>query len=200
VKKRILRKAILNLKGNLTGIEIIHIEKIINLCENGKTGSTLYLPNKIRVNKNYDELIFFYDLEKLDPVKINQRLIFFGITDIDNTGISIETSIIKNNNIFSEKSFFSNNSMIQFFDYDKVCGNIIVRNRKEGDVFKPLNSNGTKKLKKYLIDNKIKRDTRDKILLIAKENEIIWLVGYKISDKYKVTENTKYVLKITYKE
>ena len=76
---------------------------------------------------------------------------------------------------------------------------INIRNRKDGDIFKPLNSNGTKKLKEYLIDNKIPRELRDKIPLIAKGNEVIWMVGYKISDKFKVTENTKSVLKLEYR-
>jgi len=46
-----------------------------------------------------------------------------------------------------------------------------------------------------MIDNKIPREKRDKILLLAKNNEIIWIIGYRISDKFKVTENTKSILK-----
>lgn len=68
-----------------------------------------------------------------------------------------------------------------------------------GDVFKPLKSNGTKKLKEYFIDCKIPRDLRDKVPLVAVGNEIVWVVGYKISDKFKVTENTKTVLKMEFR-
>ncbi|WP_242855625.1 tRNA lysidine(34) synthetase TilS [Ruminiclostridium josui] len=74
---------------------------------------------------------------------------------------------------------------------------ILLRNRRDGDIFKPLKSNGTKKLKEYFIDNKVPREIRDIIPLIALGKEIVWIVGNKISDNYKVTDNTKNVLKIS---
>jgi tRNA(Ile)-lysidine synthase len=74
----------------------------------------------------------------------------------------------------------------------------LVRNRRDGDIFKPLNSKGTKKLKKYFIDKKINREQRDKFPLIAINKEIIWIIGNKTSDKYKVTDNTKSVLIIKF--
>ncbi len=58
----------------------------------------------------------------------------------------------------------------------------------------------TKKLKEYFIDNKIPRDMRDNIPLIAIGKEIVWIAGNKISDNYKVTDNTKSVLMIVYTE
>jgi tRNA(Ile)-lysidine synthase len=53
-------------------------------------------------------------------------------------------------------------------------------------------------LKEYFIDNKIPRDLRNKMPLISRGSEIVWIIGYKISDKFKVTENTKYILKLVY--
>jgi len=46
-------------------------------------------------------------------------------------------------------------SKVQFFDYDRLKEGIYLRNRRDGDVFRPRNSNGTKKLKEFFIDNKI---------------------------------------------
>jgi tRNA(Ile)-lysidine synthase len=74
----------------------------------------------------------------------------------------------------------------------------VVRNRRAGDTFKPLNSNGTKKLKEYFIDNKIPREKRNDFPLIAINKEIIWIIGNKTSDNYKVTDNTNSVLMITF--
>ena len=57
---------------------------------------------------------------------------------------------------------------------------------------------GRKKLKKFFVDSKIPKETRDNILLLADGSEIVWIVGYRISEKYKVTKETKNILKIIY--
>ena len=54
------------------------------------------------------------------------------------------------------------------------------------------------KLKKYFIDEKIPIDIRDQIPLVAKDKEIVWIIGYVISDKFKVTKSTKKVLKLEF--
>ena len=56
-----------------------------------------------------------------------------------------------------------------------------------------------KKLKEYSL-KKNPREERDKILLVATGNEIVWVVGNKTSDKFKVNENTKYILKLEFKD
>ena len=61
------------------------------------------------------------------------------------------------------------NSLEQYFDYDLIKEGIYVRNRQEGDCFRPFGSKGTKKLKEYFIDTKVPKDLRRKIPLIAKE-------------------------------
>ena len=89
--------------------------------------------------------------------------------------------------------------MVQFFDYDRLKSGINIRYRRDGDLFKPLGSIGTKKLKEFFIDSKIPRHFRDQIPLISKDKEIMWIIGHKISDKFKVTENTKTILKLSFK-
>lgn len=68
----------------------------------------------------------------------------------------------------------------------------VVRTRKTGDMFHPLGGK-MKKLKDYFIDMKIPADKRDGIPLLAYGSEIIWVVGYNISDDYKVTDTGEYV-------
>ena len=90
--------------------------------------------------------------------------------------------------------------MVKYFDFDKVKDNIILRYRKDGDRFTSLGMKGSKKLKKDLfIDFKIPRHERDTIPLICFGNEIGWIVGYRISDKFKIDNNTKQFYRYVWK-
>ena len=57
---------------------------------------------------------------------------------------------------------------------------------------------GRKKLKDYFIDEKIPREQRDELILLAEEEEVLWIVGKRISEAYKITEFTKRVLEVKY--
>lgn len=197
VKRRVIRKAINEVKGNVKGIESIHIESVIDMANNGRVGAKLDLPG-IKIGKTYDSIRFYKNEKKADTFEFVAGLSIPGLTEIGDNKHLIEASVITEYNAGEFKGI-RGSSLTQFFDYDRLNEGINVRKRKEGDYFKPINSNGTKKLKEYFIDNKIPREMRDNIPLIARESEIIWIVGYKISDKFKVTENTKRVLRLAYK-
>jgi len=198
VKKRIMRNALKELKGDLKGIESIHIEDIIDLSLNGRTGAEVHLPCNVRAAKSYSTLRIFIHCEEARVPCFNKTISIPGVTSVKALGVQVEVSIEENRGCMEKYANEESDSLIQFFDYERLKGGIDIRNRKEGDIFKPLKSNGTKKLKEYLIDNKVPRNLRDEIPLIAKDNEVVWIVGYKTSDKFKVTENTKSVLKLEY--
>ena len=84
----------------------------------------------------------------------------------------------------------------KWFDYDKIENYLEIRTRKPGDYLEINQEHGRKKLKKFLIDNKISVKIRDKLFLLADGNHIIWIPGIRISEGYKVTENTRQVLKV----
>ena len=71
-----------------------------------------------------------------------------------------------------------------------------LRHRKDGDRIFPLGSNGSQKLKKYLNEKKIPAHEKDNIVLLCKGNEIVWAAGIGINEKFKVTNNASYVLKL----
>ncbi len=86
----------------------------------------------------------------------------------------------------------------KLFDYDKIKGSFLVRNRRQGDYF-ILNAQGNrKKLNRFLIDEKIPAHMRDQILLLAQGSEVIWMIGGRISENYKVTEETDWILEAVY--
>ena len=70
-----------------------------------------------------------------------------------------------------------------------------MRIRQPGDYIM-LKGGGRKSLKAFFIDEKIPRHLRDRIPVLAEGNHVLWIVGYRISEYYKVTEATKEVLRV----
>ena len=86
------------------------------------------------------------------------------------------------------------------FDYDIIKGNVVVRTRQSGDYI-VMNEQGNKqKIKDYFINQKIPSEKRDTILLIAEESHVLWIVGYRTSLAYKVSERTNKILEIEIRE
>ncbi len=89
----------------------------------------------------------------------------------------------------------SDNPMIEFFDADKIKHKLILRNWKPGDKFIPLGMKYSKKVSDVLTDAKIPSIFKNQILVLCDGQEIIWVVGVRLSEKYKVTSETKKVIK-----
>ncbi len=89
-----------------------------------------------------------------------------------------------------------NHRYTKSFDYDKIGDNLQIRFRRPGDFLRITQEGGRKKLKQYMIDEKIPRDKRDKIPLLASDSEVWWITGYRMSEGAKVTEQTGRILRI----
>ena len=82
-----------------------------------------------------------------------------------------------------------------FFDEDLVKFPLTLRNVRPGDRFNPLGMKGTQKVKDYFINNKIDKNKRGRCPIIISDKKIIWLAGYQIADRVKITSATRNVLK-----
>ena len=87
----------------------------------------------------------------------------------------------------------------KWFDYDKIKYSLNVRFRHEGDYLTVNDQNAKKLLSDYMTNEKIPSDKRDEIPLLADNDHILWVVGYRISNYYKVTDETKKIVVATYK-
>lgn len=192
IQQRLIRNGILELRGSLQGMTEVQILSTLDLFLGDNTGREIHLSNGIVARTSYGDLIIEKELE-LSRDDYSYGLVVPGSLIIHN-GYKFETKIL-------EKDFdliFHGKENIKYFDYDKVMGKLEVRNRKDGDRFTPFGMKGRKKLKDYFMDEKVPRELRDKIPLIVDKENILWVVGYRNSELYKVTENTKRVLSVSY--
>jgi len=77
-----------------------------------------------------------------------------------------------------------------YLDADKIQFPMVLRTWQQGDTFKPLGMKGNKKVSDFLIDNKVSIVEKKAIKVLISGNDIVWLVGQRISDKFKITEAT----------
>lgn len=78
-----------------------------------------------------------------------------------------------------------------FIVYDPARGPLCVRSRVPGDRFRPSGAAGSKKLKNFLIDRKIPREERDKLLLVCQGKDILWIAGLRVAETAKAAKETK---------
>lgn len=200
---RIIKRILSNLTGSNRNFEFKHYLKINELLFTKITGKKINLPNKVIIIKDYEFIKFSISKEELIKDKhIEDKE--YKILNIPGKmryeSVEIIAEILEKQNFdFNDINNVNEKSKIQYFDLDLFQKPIHIRHRMDGDKIFPYLSNGFKKLKKFFIDEKISRDLRDEFVLLACENEILWIFGLRSSNRYRISENTTNILKITYK-
>lgn len=94
-------------------------------------------------------------------------------------------------------SIIKGNPNIEFVDADKLDFPLLIRNREDGDRFNPLGMSGrSKKLKDFFTDLKLNKFDKDQALVLLHQNKVVWVLGYRLSDKFKITAKTTNILKM----
>ena len=88
-------------------------------------------------------------------------------------------------------------SSVAYFDLSAISFPLKVRKWRRGDSFNPLGMSGTKKLSDFFIDNKLSINDKENVQVLESEGNIIWVIGYRIHDHYKVLPRTKKMLKVS---
>lgn len=192
MQKRLLRKAVEQLAETLNGFEYKHFQGIIELLDKG-TGAALELPKNIKAYISYENLILTKKLEN-EHKKYYYKLKYDYDNKFDELGIVVSIKLINH----ASMSIMQKHTNTIYIDADKVTQGLVLRNRQQGDMFSPIGMLGSKKLKDYFIDKKTPREKRDEIFLLADGNEIVWIIGGLISEKYKITTQTEKVIVICY--
>jgi tRNA(Ile)-lysidine synthase len=151
------------------------------------------LPHGIFIEKRYDKISLGKGRVKA-VLPFEVELISPGRTLIEEIGreVLIEETTSRDIRFGSHDE----SRHIAFLDYKNLQFPLRMRNFRPGDRFQPMGMMGTQKLKKFFIDHKVPRYERLKIPLLISGEMIVWIVGYRISERVKVMEKTEKVLRI----
>lgn len=196
--KSLLYHWLAKVSGGKKDLERIHVSLLLELAQ-GVSGRSLSLPGNICVKKEYNKLIFCREEKNLSPKNREKEA---GQIQIDFTGdrewkeqnlwLNVQKFSWKDREILKKK-------YTKFFDCDKIKDRLRLRFWQPGDYIYLREDGGKKKLNRFFIDQKIPKEQRDRIPLLADGDHILWIVGYRISAYYKVTAETKNIVSITIK-
>ncbi len=85
---------------------------------------------------------------------------------------------------------------VAYFDFDKITFPLTLRHWEKGDVFYPLGMKNKKKVSDFFTDQKFSISEKEKTWLLLSGSEIIWIVGKRIDNRFKITPETKIIIKI----
>ena len=211
-QRRVIRKAIAKLKGNLRRITFFHIDSIISHLQEENQYRSFDYPDDIRVIINNERLVFSKNNRVRRDIRKKpgkpQRLSFeYKILKsgkflqdsetifIKEIGKKLEFSKI---NLGKWPDFNANKQNVAYIDMESLDFPLVIRNFRPGDRFTPLGMTGTQKLKKYFINNKVHQTERARCPVLLSKGKIVWVVGHRIDDSVKVTHSTRNMLNIKF--
>ncbi len=187
--KGLIRKLIQVQAGKLKDITETHIEAVYGLTNN-QTSKSTDLPYGLEAVRTYDGIEIRHKAKSQSEALMLE--VMRGKTIIPNeyVAISLEKNTMDSDNI-PERMY------TKWFDCDKI-DKLNIRTRLSGD-YLIIDDKGTrKKLKEYLIEEKIPKEERGKLLLLAEGSHVLWVIGHRISSAYKVKSTTKQVIRVDY--
>jgi tRNA(Ile)-lysidine synthase len=194
-----------------------HLRRVAELAAGSEGTQTLHLPAGFRVRRTYDRLVFERVSHNNSPDSARRadwrtQVASTGCTRLNRANLEITTERIERAEIDPQDvpawALPASASPLpkpgehhaqqnqELLDADAVRGPLFARPPRPGDRFDPLGMTGTKKLSDFLIDAKVPPGQRSRLVVLCDRDGPVWLVGYRIAHRVRVTPNTRNVLRI----
>lgn len=165
--------------GKSKDIEAVHVRLVRELMDK-QVGRRISLPYGVTAERCYEGIRFAKEGQASGGKEETE--------DMHMTSRVIERT--------PQMRTFPKSPYTKWFDYDIIKGILTVRTRRPGDSLVIDTKGRRQKLKSYFINEKIPADERGKLPLITDEEQILWVLGYRISSACLVTDKTNRVLEI----
>ncbi|MHB9025609.1 MAG: tRNA lysidine(34) synthetase TilS [Armatimonadota bacterium] len=174
--RRVLRRALLEVRGTLEGINCDHLPPLSALS----TGQEAHLPGA-RVVREAECLVFLP--AQIEDIEISEEQ--FAIPG----HLSLPGSILTVEESWGPHEMRSGDEAI--LDAAAIDGPLTVRSWQPGDRFRPLGAPGNRKLQDIFVDARVPRRLRARVPLVLDGHGIVWLAGFRIAERVKIVPTTK---------
>jgi len=199
IQRRVVRTGLRLVQDDLRRIAFVHVEAILALTERQSDGGPIRLPGGVRVRRQGDALTMARgdtgltdDRSGTACTDYSYHLEGYGALTVIETGDCIALTEIERDEAMDPAAA---GPLTAFMDGAAVEFPLTIRNFRPGDRFSPFGVNGTQKLKKFFIDNKVPRDQRRRCPLLLCKGRILWVAGYRIDHHVRLSSRTRKVLK-----
>jgi tRNA(Ile)-lysidine synthase len=191
MQRRLLRLWIESLRGNLRGLDFVHMKAMLHLIAHGAPHARLALPGGWQLQLEYDQVKLGRRAVRLKRSCYAYDFVIGSTLAIPQAGWAIQSEIIA-----PTLAHFPADPMETLFDAARLPPGLTVRNFRNGDFFQPLGMAGHKKIKDLFMDKKLPLSVRALWPLLAAPQEVLWIPGHGRSERAKVTAETKSILRV----
>lgn len=201
LQRQLLREAIHRLRRSLRDIDWIHVEHARLGIEEKATGAKITLPQGLFVLKGYDQFVIGEEMPSPDlpllregevPVRIP------GLTRLPASDWQLEAARLGRTEL-PDEALHNEDPWQAYLDLDRAGTELILRGRRTRDHFQPLGMGGKgKALTDFMIDAKIPQHMRDHVPLVVAANRIVWVAGWRLDERVKITDQTTSVLHLRF--
>jgi len=205
LRRRLVRKGIASVKRNLRRITFTHVDLVLGLLDRGSAYRSLDLPDRIRVTRTDEFLVFSQESQPLRLTK--------GIREAQESRRSLSYAyclseagklyITEINRYISFRLLqvsdlpdpFPPGQWTAFFDMETVGFPLTVRSILPGDRFTPLGMAGRQKVSRFMANRKIPKPDRGRYpLVVDRSGRIVWVAGQRIHEECRIRPSTQTVL------
>jgi tRNA(Ile)-lysidine synthase len=206
LQRSTLRQAIHRLRRSLRNINWVHIENALCVLQQGSTGMAATLPRRLEARLGYDRILVCDAayVEALPDVPLlgdNEVVLHVpGRTFLPGADWCVNAQVLGRRAV-DRKALQHSDPWQAYLDYDVTGSELRLRPRRTGDRFCPqgLGQKPTT-VNSFMTNAKIPRVWRDSIPLLASPAQILWVAGWRIDERAKVTETTERVLCLAFEK
>lgn len=192
LKRRVIRLLIGRVKKDLRRVTWDHVEAILRLARSGKPQAVLRIPGGVQAERSYDRFCFSAKQAK-KAAAFSYTLDAPGDYRISEIGRTLSIAEIRNRKGLPLRG----SARTAFLDAGKFQFPLTLRSFKAGDRFIPFGMKGRKKLKDFFVDLKVPMEKRRSTPILCLDDKPVWVCGFRIDDRFKVTPETKSILRVT---
>ncbi|MGN1206644.1 MAG: tRNA lysidine(34) synthetase TilS [Eubacterium sp.] len=191
IQVEIVRLILKNFRDSVKDITEQHYKMVISLTKK-EAGKQVCLPGNICVERRYEYVWFKNQIADVRvATKETCEFPYEGMVEIRRERVRLCMDVVEREKLPEE---ILQKDYTKWFNYDNIKSGIQLRNPEEGDFFVMDKRGNKKKLSRYYIDEKIPLSERKREIVLADGSHVLWAVPGRISDAYKITEETKKVL------